>query len=161
MMPTEGTARPPRLCLVHRSGRRVRLRFQSPVPQGAALAAFADGLADLTGVARALVRPRTGSVIIETLAPAGEVLEALAGSDLVRIVDAPRPVAVGQVMQLGLARTDMELARRTEGALDLRSTLAVALLGAAIVQLARGRVAGPATTLAMTAFSLLERGKRG
>lgn len=161
MTPTESGTRPPRLHLAHRSGYRLRLRFQSRVPEGEALTAFADSLAGVTGVERALVRPRTGSVILETLVPAGEVLEALSESGLVKIADPPKPVPVGQVMQLGLARTDMALARRTEGALDLRSALALALAGAAVVQLARGRVAGPATTLAMTAFSLIDRGRRG
>jgi hypothetical protein len=47
--------------------------------------------------------------------------------------------------------------RRTGNALDLRTALALALAAGAVLQLARGRVAGPATTLAMAAFSLLDR----
>ena len=61
---------------------------------------------------------------------------------------------------MGLMKADMDLGRRTEGALDLRTSIALLLAAGAVLQFARGRVAGPATTLAMSAFALLDRGMK-
>jgi hypothetical protein len=51
----------------------------------------------------------------------------------------------------------MALKGRTQNALDLNSAAALLLFFGAAVQLGRGRIAGPATTLAMAALSMLDR----
>jgi hypothetical protein len=150
----------PALHLVHRAEGRMRLRFSGAVPQGDALAAFADRLAGIDGVRRVRARPNTGSVILDLAGPADAVLGALEGAGVARIVAPPKPPPVGQVIRLGLMQADASVARQTGGALDLRTALGLALLAGAAVQLGRGRVAGPATTLAMTAWSLLSRDGR-
>lgn len=113
------------------------------------------------GVARVVFRPNTGSLILETLIDTAEVLKDLKDAASLRIAAPPKPPPVGQVIQLGLLRADMDLGKRTDGALDLRTAIALCLLGGAILQLMRGRVAGPATTLAMSAFALLDRSAQG
>jgi hypothetical protein len=57
-----------------------------------------------------------------------------------------------------MMKADLGLGQRTGGALDLRTSLALLLAVGAILQLSRGRIAGPATTLAMSAFALLDKG---
>jgi hypothetical protein len=69
-------------------------------------------------------------------------------------MEAPPPV--GQTMQLGLLQAEVSVKRRTDGALDLRSAIATLLILMAVVQLTRGRIAGPATTLLMSALSVLD-----
>ncbi|MFP4238523.1 MAG: hypothetical protein ACLFRZ_04400 [Rhodosalinus sp.] len=153
-------ARPPLLRRVHASARRVRLRFDGAVPEGTALAAFADRLASVEGVLRARVRPSTGSVILDLAQPPDAVLGTLAEAGIARIGDPPKPVPVGQAIQFGLLRADASLGARTSGALDLRTALGLFMLVAAMVQLSRGRIAGPATTLFMSAWSLLAAANR-
>jgi hypothetical protein len=153
-------ARPPLLRRVHASARRVRLRFDGAVPEGAALAGFADRLASVEGVLRARVRPNTGSVILDLAQPPKAVLQSVAEAGIARIGDPPKPVPVGQAIQLGLLQADATVGARTSGALDLRTALGLFMLMAALVQLSRGRIAGPATTLFMSAWSLLAVAKR-
>lgn len=144
---------------VHRAqvlGRRARLRPARPLGRDA-LVDLADRLATVAGVDRVLARPATGSLIVETHHDAGEVLDAMEAGSLIVTRRAPTAPPVGQMVKLGLLRADMGVKSRTEGALDLRTGLALLLIAAALVQLARGRVAGPATTLATAAFSLIDR----
>ena len=49
----------------------------------------------------------------------------------------------------------MVITRQTDGALDLRTAMGLMLAAGAVVQLTRGRIAGPALTLAMASYSLL------
>lgn len=157
-MPTAATdAPPPRLRLVHRAERRLRLRIEGAVPHGAPLTDFADRLAGIEGVARARVRPQTGSVILDLATPAGAMLAALEASGVARVAGPAPPLPVGRAIEASLAQADAALGRGTHGALDLRTALGLALAGGAVLQLARGRVAGPATTLGMAAWSLLAR----
>jgi hypothetical protein len=144
---------------VHRAqvlARRARLRPVRALER-AALVDLADRLSAVAGVDRVLARPATGSLIVETHHDAGEVLDAMEEAALIVTRRTPRPPPVGQMVKLGLFQADMGVKSRTEGALDLRTGLALLLIAGALVQLARGRVAGPATTLAMAAFSLIDR----
>lgn len=154
-MPSEADASAPALRLCHKSAFRARLRPERPPADTAAAQQLADQLARLPGVQRVQVRPGTGSVIVITETDAGEVLEAAVQAGQLRLLAAAPPVQVGPSIELGLAMADMQMKSRTEGALDLKTALALLLLLGAGVQLARGRVAGPATTLLMSAVSLL------
>lgn len=159
-MPTDGTAprgpAPVRMHPVHRARHRLRLRLDRPPAEGD-IAAFADSLASVPGVRRAVLRPRTGSVILDTLADPDEVLAEIAARGIATIGRKPVPPPVGQIVQFGMLRADQTLKTRTEGALDLQTAIGLLLAAGSIVQLSRGRIAGPATTLAMTAYSLLTR----
>ncbi len=140
---------------VHVTESRARLQLEAEL-DAAAIAALADNLASLPGVKRAVVRPNTGSVIIETDVPVATVMEAVAEAGIARIKPPLSRPPVKQTLQLAMMQADLGVKRQTGNALDLRTTLAVILLGAAMFQLTRGRIVGPAATLLMGALSLMD-----
>lgn len=150
------TSAPARLQLVHTTRQRARLKSDLPA-EVELLTELANRVASVPGVLRAQIRPNTGSVIIESHRPVKEVLAELTERGIARIDTPPQAPPVNQVLQLGLLQADLGLKDRTGNALDLRTAIAVALIGGAILQLGRGRIAGPATTLAFSALSLLDR----
>ena len=134
---------------------RGRFRLETPLdPQG--IEHLANTLASLAGVKRAVIRPNTGSVIIETAVPITGVIAAIQDQGIARIQQPPTPPPVGQMMQMGVLQADMAVRRQTGDAFDLRSAMATLLILAALVQLTRGRLAGPTTTLLMSALPLLD-----
>lgn len=152
----DGSGRPVALRTVHRAPRRVRLRPEQ-LQSREALVELIDRLAEVPGVARAPGRPGTGSVILETDRPVAGVLAAVAEAGIARVLPPAPPPPLRRTAQFGFLRLDAEVQRRTEGSLDLGAALAVGLIALAGVQAARGRLAGPATTLLATAFALLGR----
>lgn len=144
--------------IAHEIPGRLRVRLAEPMAREA-LAALVDRIAALPGARRVAARPNTLSVIIESDPALGPIGPKLAALGVLKLRPEPTPPPVAQAAQLGLMRLDAELGRRTDGAFDLHSALATLLIFGALVQVARGRVAGPATTLAMSAFSLLERSR--
>jgi len=150
--------RPLRLTRAHAVPGRLRLRAAGRLDR-ATLAGLVDRIAAVEGVAGIVARPNTGSLILTLHDTADAVEERLATLGIARIGPPAAPPPVGQVVQFGMLKLDSDIKRHSEGALDLRSTIALLLSAGAVMQLARGRIAGPATTLAMTAFSLLDPGK--
>ena len=146
----------PLLRKVHTTGTRARLRLDTP-PDPVVAQSLADALAGVPGIERARVRPNTGSVILEADGPIGDCLDAIEAAGIARIAAPLRPPPVAQTLQLGMLRGDMIVKERTEGALDLRTAMALALVAGAVLQLSRGKVSGPATTLFFTALSLIDR----
>ncbi len=143
---------------VHATDGRLRLRLRKRIDADA-MGALADGIAALAEVDKVVARPNTGSVIVSFRGPADPVVDAIGASAGARIVPPPTPPPVGPSLQFGLMKLDADIRKRTEDSVDLRAALALLLLFAAVVQLARGRIAGPATTLAMAAFSLIDAGR--
>jgi hypothetical protein len=156
--PSPAERAPYRAWVAHSARRRLRLRLDGKTLDADAAQRLADRLASVDGVSHVVFRPNTGSLIVETLSDAAGVLERLRTHPALEVKPAPKPPPVGQVIQMGMMKADMGLGQRTDGALDLRTAIALLLAFGAIVQLSRGRVAGPATTLAMSAFALLDKG---
>lgn len=152
------SAAPVPLLLLHTTRKRARLKIDLPAGVEA-LTDLANQVASVPGVLRAQIRPNTRSVIVESHWPIKDVLTELADRGIASIGKPPQSPPVNKVLQMGLLQADMGLKRRTGDALDLRTALALALLGAAVMQIGRGRIAGPATTLAFGALSLLDRNK--
>ncbi len=148
-----------RLVRAHEAAGRVRLRIE-PKCKTAEMTALADRLARIDGVAHVLARPNTGSVILTVADDADTVLAAIEAAGIARIAAAPKPPPVGQVLSLGMMQLDMDIKKHSENAFDLRATLVLLLMGAAIMQTVRGQVVGPASTLAMAAFAILDSGRR-
>lgn len=161
-MPDGGNAGgdPPRVTLetAHAVDGRLRLRVRHDLAP-AAWAGLADRLACVPGVRKVVLRPNTRSAILTIDEPAATILARLRETPGTRVADAPTPPPIGQTLQLGLMKLDHDLKRTTHEAADLRGLIAVLLLIAAGGQLLRGKVAGPASTLAMAAFSLLDPGR--
>lgn len=151
--------RPPVLEIQHAVPGRARLRPAKAV-DAVGLKTLADRLAAVPGVQRVLSRPRTGSLILEFEGPADPILAAVteAGAARVRAPEPPPPI--GQLAQFGLLRADMALQERTGKTLDLNTAVALLLLAGAVVQVTRGRIAAPATTLVLGALSMLDRGRK-
>lgn len=139
---------------VHVTLRRARLRAIIPM-DAAAMDALAHRLVTVPGVDRVLARPASGSVIVETHEPAATVLDRIEEQGHIRRERAPQQTPVRQTLQLGMAKADFEIRKGTDAALDLRTVIGLFLLLGAALQLTRGRVAGPATTLALGALSLI------
>ena len=153
---TERSLEPVEARMAHVTTGRARLRLAGSLPD-TRLATLADGLAAMPGIERVIIRPATGSVIVEGRRTAEALEKALRSSGLVTLAEPEEAQPIGQMAQLGLWVADMEVRERTRGALDVRTALALMLLGVAIVQLLRGQVSGPATTLFMEAFKLIDR----
>lgn len=148
-----------RLIQVHECASRLRLRTEAAC-SAAAMARLADRLALVPGVVQVIARPNTRSVILSTDRAPEVVLAAISAEGVARIVAPDKAPPVGQVLAVGLMQADMDIRKRSDNALDLRTSLALLLIGAAILQAARGRIAGPASTLLMAAFSLLDTPRR-
>lgn len=139
----------------HSTKFRGRLRLETPIDD-VDIKQLADDLASVAGVTRAVVRPNTASVILETGIALDEVLKDIEERGIARIREAIKPPPVAQTLQLGFLRADASVKQRTQDALDLRSAIATLLILMAVVQLSRGRIAGPATTLLMSALSVMD-----
>ena len=88
-----------RVRIGHVSAGRIRLRLAEEL--GAAdLAALADRLALMPGIRRVVVRPATGSVILEGNLSAEALTDAVNASEAVKVVPPAPHVPVGQVAKL-------------------------------------------------------------
>jgi hypothetical protein len=152
----DGRAGPVGVQLAHVTAGRARLRLAGRLPESR-LAALADGLAALPDIDRVVIRPATGSVIVEGRLTADALEAALRSSGLVSLAEPEPAQPIGQMAQLGLWLADLKVQEQTRGALDIRTALALILLGGAIVQLMRGQISGPATALALEALKLIDR----
>jgi hypothetical protein len=150
-MPAEA---PTAIFLVHEAPGRVRFRVRDPVsPQ--TMKTLVERVAAL-GPRRVVGRPNTGSLIVETDEAAPALLAMLVDAGVAKAVKPPVPPPVRQTAMLGVMQADRVISDRTDGTLDLRSAMAVVFLGAAVYQLTRGRVFGPAATMLGMAFAMVE-----
>ena len=140
---------------VHTVAGRLRLRVNRRM-DAREMEDLVEQIAAVSGIDRVIARPGTGSVILFSTVPVEDIVTALSAGLGIKVRPQSKPPPVGQALQFGLMKFDADLQRTTDKSLDLRALLALLLLFAAIVQAARGRIAGPATTLAMTAFTLLD-----
>jgi len=141
--------------LVHATDGRARLKLTGKVPRDR-LEEICDEIARLPGITRTLARPNTGSLIVEARLKEAALKDILKGCETLRILPQLPPPPLGAALRFGLLRTDEEVVKRTHGQLSLHTALGGLLLIAAVVQLARGRIAGPAATLLINALALLE-----
>lgn len=142
--------------LAHSAARRTRLRPARPrSPED--LRAIAERIAAVPGVVRVISRPTTGSLIVETHVAADKVLDRIEADGIARITRPAAPPPISQIAQFGMLRADMAVKASTDDVLDLNSAVALLLTMGAIIQLSRGRIAGPATTLLAAALSMMDR----
>lgn len=145
-----------RAYLAHRTPGRVRLRLPERRGDIGFFADLARRLADCEGVARVETNPRTGSVLIMHTGELEPILRwgererrfALLGRE-------PREPSMGERLRAEVAGFSQGLRRATSGQLDLPTAAFVLLLAGAAVQMRRGSLLSPATTLLWYASSLL------
>lgn len=147
-----------RVRVAHVAPGRVRLRLGQPL-DAAALDGLADRLLAASGVRRVVTRPSTGSVIIEAAGGEAALRRMVEALEFLKVLPPEKPVPIGQMAKVGELVLDKKIRDRTEGALDLRAMLALMLFAAAVIQLVRGQIAGPATTLLIAALYMMEESK--
>lgn len=153
--PPDRTPLPVRLR--HRITGRTRFGLMAPLPDRDMLRDLADHMAGLDGVESVEIRISTGSVLVHHR----NSFEALSGT-LIRerllfiVPDRPEPAfdPAARTAQ-ALAGVEATVMAASGGAVDLRKSLFTLLVLAGLVQLARGRIAGPAVTLFAQAASLM------
>lgn len=142
---------------------RVRIALDQPLPPQPALEAFSQRLSAIPDVRSVKIRTGTGSLIVEHDGAFEPIVEAAAKGALLTLADPEPPGAfdpIGETFQ-GIGATDALLGRLTNGRIDLMSLAFTALVAGGLVQLARGRVAGPALALFGQAATLAMTGALG
>lgn len=146
--------RPVHARLAHRAGTRTRLVLLAKVAHER-LVALADALA-AAGIEKVEIRPDTGSIILTHGTSWEDLAPVLDGAGLKVAAEAPPEPEPAPIEEAAarLAKADLLMAFATKGRLDLQNAAFLALALGGLVQLARGRVAGPALTLFGQALTL-------
>lgn len=146
--------------LVHRLPGRVRLKVDGRRGDRDWFDAVALELALVETIRSVEANPLTGSLLIHHEGPLERLVDELAGRGLVRVEPLePREVPLPHRLAERAAVVDAGLRRATAGELDLRGAALLGLLALAIVQAARGQLAGPAVSLLWYASSLARGGR--
>jgi hypothetical protein len=140
----------------HRIPGRTRIRVPERRGDAAYFADVQRALAGLEGVERCDVNPVTGSLIIEHSAPLAALVEHAAQAGVFRLAQLDPESVPGRVRALlNLRRLDQEVSRASNGEVDLATLTAAGLLTMAAVQLVRGQILAPATTLLWYALATM------
>jgi hypothetical protein len=141
--------------LRHRIPGRTRIRLQAPVPSPERLEDLADQLSALAGVHAVDINPATGSILFRherTCDPLiateeAKLIETLATPDI-------EPFdPMGEILRrVGQFETLVD--RASGGRLDAMEATIAGLVFGGLVQMARGKIAGPALTLFGQAVTL-------
>jgi len=142
--------------LSHSLPDRFRLHIAERKGDGAYFAAVETALAAYAPVTRVETNPLTASLLIYHNGAQADLLRFAAEQQLFQLA-AEFPVQAQVLSAAGdqLDQADQMVRRLTQGAFDLQALLFVGLLGAAVIQLFRGRVLAPAATLLSYAATIL------
>lgn len=146
----------PAAYVAHQAGERLRLRIPARKGDAAFFARAERDLADCTGVAYAEANPLTASLLLHYQGDLTDLAAAAAAGQLFSL-EPPQPPAhsVLDVVSERVERLEHLVLRSSRGAVDLDTLLFVGLVGAGVVQIARGRALGPASTLLANAATIL------
>jgi hypothetical protein len=140
----------------HRMSGRTRIVVDATARSDDVMVQLAEALAALPGVESTDTRPLSGSIVIRHKGVLGD--ETLSSAGLA-LRPAPAPEAVmGDPIRTAtdrLARLNKAVKSGTDGKLDLWGLAFGGLLATGIIQLVRGRVAGPALTIFGQAATLV------
>jgi hypothetical protein len=142
--------------LGHRIPGRARLHVPDRRGDAAFFAQLAGAVRGIEGIERVEVNPRTGSLLLHHNGDLEPILERVQAARLLRLGEEP---AAGTLLTAKLRAQLRELSgtlvRASGGQIDPRSAAILFFLIAGLVQLARGQIFAPATTLLRNASSLL------
>lgn len=152
-------AAPLKAQIVHQIEGRTRLALIGPAPHER-LVALADALA-AAGVDRVEIRTVTGSIVLTHGAAWASLAEHVEDAGLELCAPPPPPPPQGPIGEAEerLSYADLLMTAFSGGKLDMRNAAFLALVAGGLVQLARGRVAGPAVTLFAQAMTLALLGR--
>lgn len=146
--------------LVHRLPGRVRLKIDGRRGDRAWFDATALELSLLEGILAVDANPLTGSLLIRHEGPLERLLRELAERGLLRVASLElQEIPLARRLAQRAAAVDEGLRRASAGELDLAGAALLGLLLLALVQAARGQLAGPAVSLVWYASSLARGGR--
>ena len=142
--------------ITHNSPGRLRLRIRAQRGRVEYFTSIEEKLVQCPGVERVVVNPVTGSVLLEPAIDLAALVTFTQAQQLFQLAE--RPVLMAPLTQQVAERFGIlngELRRLSGGGVDLGSLGFIGLVTLAAVQLQRGHVLGPASTLLWSAISLL------
>lgn len=147
---------PPSASVAHHARGRLRLRIPARKGDTAYFTRLERELAAVAGVAYAEANPLTASVLLHFTGDVAELAAAAAVAGLFTL--APPPPAAEPLLDLVTNRVEQleqAVLQASHSSVDLDTLLFVGLVGAGVVQVARGRALGPASTLLANAVTIL------
>lgn len=147
----------PTATIAHAMAGRARFRIPSRKGDTDYFAHIEHALATCDGVHHVVANPLTASVLVQHETDVLQLMRYARDRHLFAVRE-PR-LTKGAVMEEVATRiedADALIRRTTRGAFDLEGIAFVGLLGAAAVQLMRGRILGPATSLFASAIAIME-----
>lgn len=148
--------------ITHNSPGRLRLRISARRGRADYFAGIEEKLVQCPGVERIVVNPVTGSVLLEPASDFAALVAFTQAQQLFQLVQEPAlmPPLTQQVAER-FGVLNGELRKFSGGGIDLGSLGFIGLVTLAAVQLQRGHVLGPTSTLLWTAIGLLLRTPAG
>lgn len=148
--------------LVHHSATRLRVRIPAQRGQPAYFDRLVSELARLPGLERIEANPVTATVLIVPAPDPAQLARRAAEAGLFALAGAASTpgAPLAQTVARSFAEFNDQLRRTTGGVLDLPSVGLLAFVSAALLQLQRGQVLGPASTLLWSAVGLLRMSHR-
>lgn len=146
----------PSAYIVHHLGTRLRLRLPERRGDEAFFAVAEQQLAACPAVSAVTANPLTGSLLINYR---GDIADLSAFADLQQLFHIQQPatpdVEMLDVVSERIDQVDRFIQRSAQGHIDLNDVLFFGLVAAAAVQLARGNVFGPTSSLLASAATVL------
>jgi hypothetical protein len=142
--------------VAHRAGERLRLRIPTRKGDAAFFARTERALTACAGISYAEANPLTASLLLHYRGELADLIEAGAASGLFALE--PPIVPTETVLDVVTDRVELIeqlILRGSHGAVDIDTLLFLGLVGAALVQVARGQALGPASTLLANAAAIL------
>ncbi len=126
------------------------------MPDHEALRHIVEAMTAMPGVTEVSARADTGSVLIRHIGSADDLLAGVADAGLIELVEPGEvpPFDPISAVSDGLSRADSAFKAATRAKIDLKSVAFTGLLVAALVQIARGKFAGPSLTLLSQAATI-------
>ena len=161
----KGNDNPPFAYIKHQLPGRVRLKIPQKRGDFRYFARLAGLFADCTDITQLQLNPSAASILIchGTETQFLNITEFAQTNGLFTIIEQPEEetftipyLPIPKLTSTGLNRLDESLMDFSQGRLDGRSLLFLALIGLAVRQMAKGHIMGPASTLLWYAFSVLK-----
>jgi hypothetical protein len=146
----------PKAHVSHRVGGRARLRIPSRRGDQAFFERLKERAGELSQVTSTEVSALTGGILIRHDGPLESVAEECRQRGLFDLEDTrpfERPVV--ERMRDQLATLDTAVRGTTAGEVNMWAMVSLLFIGLAVIQLARGRILGPVTTLAWAAINAM------
>ncbi|HJW81415.1 MAG TPA: hypothetical protein VJ396_04140 [Acidiferrobacterales bacterium] len=142
--------------ITHNSPGRLRLRIRARRGHADYFAGIEEKLVQCPGIERVVTNPVTGSVLLEPAIDLAALVAFTQAQQLFQLAQTPALMApLTQQVAEHFADLNGELRRFSGGGIDLGALGFIGMVTLAAVQLQRGHVLGPASTLLWYAAGLL------